>query len=218
MAKVPGSAWVYSNFTLWFYDFVVHSLSARFAWKVDVNNMHQLYRNYLDKKNHLEIGVGTGLFLEPQVDSSSNIDIADVNPNTLSMVEAKLIKKGANVSPVSLDLYEPFDLGKRYQSIGFNYVLHCLEGDKQAVLERIKTHMAEDGVLFGSTLVNDDSYNLLGSFLLGVYNRSKVFSNLDDTEDHMIEIFNAVFPFVDTKREGRVLYFVAATKELPTTE
>jgi len=209
MSNTPASSRVYFTFILWMYDFVVHFISAKIAWMVDIDNIHKLYADNINKESHLDIGVGTGLFLLPQADSSLNIDIADINPNALRIVKNKLLAKNAKVNDLTINLYEPFNLDKKYKSIGLSYVLHCLSGDKQAILEKIKDQLEKGGVFFGVTLINDNNFNIFGRILMKVYNNSGVFSNLDDTEEHMTTIINNVFPNVKFHREGRAIFFTA---------
>jgi|GEM_PF-1219182 len=207
MNQLPPSSKVYFTFILYCYDFFVHVISAKFAWKVNAHRFHEHYQNHLNPNNHLDIGVGTGLFIIPHAKKGSHIDIADINPNALNMVGRKLKKRHATVNSLSLNLYNMPTIDKKYQSIGLNYVLHCLSGNKKNILENVITLLDEKGTLFGSTIINDNSFSLLGTILMKVYNKQKIFDNINDTEENMRTIISSVIPNAQFKKEGKVLFF-----------
>ena len=54
---------IYTTFMLSFYDWLVHGLSNRFAWRCPTERIIGLYRYNLSSR-HLEAGVGTGFFID----------------------------------------------------------------------------------------------------------------------------------------------------------
>ena len=75
---------VYTPFALAFYDVIVHGLSNRFAWQCPTNRLTGLYRDNLSA-NHLEAGVGTGLFLDRTGDDAWR----NVRPPLVPLTEAQ---------------------------------------------------------------------------------------------------------------------------------
>ena len=84
----------------------------------------------------------------------------------------------ANVlEPVSINA-APFD------SIGLNYVLHCLPGtirEKAVVFEHLKALGNPGAILFGATLLHDGvRRNWMARQVMARNNRVGIFSNADD--------------------------------------
>ena len=74
---------VYTPFTLAFYDLIVHGLSNRFAWRCSTARLKALYAANLSA-NHLEAGVGTGLFIDSVADrvaanGNRRLTLLDIN-------------------------------------------------------------------------------------------------------------------------------------------
>lgn len=61
--QIEAGQAVYSKRTLAFYDFVVLGFSNRFLWKCPTQRLVHLYNNNITL-NHLDVGVGTGYFLD----------------------------------------------------------------------------------------------------------------------------------------------------------
>jgi hypothetical protein len=82
-------------------------------------------------------------------------------------------------------LDETLDLGEaRFDSIALSGVLPCLPAtmnQKTAALSRLRPYLADDGVLFGSTILGRGvRHNGLTRRVIAVYNRKGIFTNLDD--------------------------------------
>jgi hypothetical protein len=84
------------------------------------------------------------------------------------------------------NLLEAFSIhGARFDSVGVNYVLHCLPGSmesKSVIFDHLKQHMNPGAVIFGSTLLHEGATR--GWFarrLMDTYNHKAIFSNRDDT-------------------------------------
>ncbi|MBI2477144.1 MAG: class I SAM-dependent methyltransferase [Planctomycetia bacterium] len=148
---------VYTPRMLRLYDLLVLGVSNRFIWKCPTARLLQLYNDNVSN-NHLDVGVGTGYYLDRCRFPSDQprITLLDMNPNCLRAAADRI----SRYSPTCVEgnLFEPLNLSDaKFDSIGLNYVLHCLPGNMQDKLVAVK-HLADllapGGVLFGSTLLH----------------------------------------------------------------
>ena len=103
-------------------------------------------------------GVGSGYFLDhcrfPA--ESPRVALLDLNANCLEMAAERI----ARYSPerYEANVLAPLEPeAAKFDSIGLNYVLHCLPGklaEKAAALSHLQTLLNPGGVLFGSTLLH----------------------------------------------------------------
>lgn len=190
----------YNKLLLPLYDFWVLWFSNRFVWQCPTGRLLQLYNDNASS-NHLEAGVGTGYFLGNCRFAAmpSRLVIIDINRNCLSTSARRL----ARYSPVALqrDLLKPMAIpGPGFDSIGFNYVLHCLPGTMQAkasVFDRLKLLLRPGGVLFGATtLFGGIRKNMPARLLMALYNGIGIFANRGDSpgclEKELTERFHDV--------------------------
>lgn len=163
---------------------------------------------------HLDVGVGTGYFLDrcrfPT--SSPRITLVDLNENCLAAAAARI--RRYERTTMRADVLRPFEMsGGPFASISLNYVLHCLPGDlagKACVFDHLTRHLALDGVLFGSTLIGHGvRYNLAARSLAAFYNRKRVFSNAKDRLDVLESVLRARFAHVRIETQGCVALFAA---------
>jgi len=134
---------------------------------------------------HLDVGVGTGYFLD-KCDfptEKPTVHLMDLNLNTLRKT-SKRIKRYlptghlCNVlEPIQKDL--PF-----FDSISAINFLHCLPGtmlDKEKAIANLRPFLREGGVFFGTTVLGQGvDAGLLYRYANSVYNRKSIFSNLND--------------------------------------
>ena len=73
---------------------------------------------------------------------------------------------------------------KKFDSIGLNYLLHCLPGTiqtKGAVFRHLKPLLNPGGVMFGATLLHEGvQRNWAARRLMALYNSKGIFSNVQD--------------------------------------
>ncbi len=175
---------IYTRTTLRSYDWLVLGVSNRWVWRCPTPRLVQLYNEHVTG-NHLDVGVGTGYLLDhcrfPL--AQPRIGLLDLNATCLA-VAAQRIARFAPVqfqadvlSPLSIDA-APFD------SIGLNYVLHCLPGtmdEKSRALDHLISLLRPGGVVFGSTLLSGGvRRGWAARKLMGYYNRQRIFSNHHD--------------------------------------
>lgn len=180
---IAGQA-IYSKTTLALYDFLVLGVSNRWIWQCPTSHLLTLYHTHLSS-NHLDLGVGTGFFLDHCLSEPQNrIVLTDLNLDSLK-VTARRIQRykpkcyQRNVLK-SLKLEEkPFD------SIGLNYLLHCLPGDiaaKAVVFDHVSEYLNPGGRVFGSTLLQSGvDRRILARRLMKLYNAKGIFCNEQDT-------------------------------------
>lgn len=111
-------------------------------------------------------------------------------------------------------LDESLDLGEaRFDSIALANVLHCLPAtmnQKAAALARLRPYLADDGVLFGSTILGRDvRHNMLARRVIAAYNRKGIFTNLDDDLEGLQQGLAAGFADVDVQTQGSITLFTA---------
>ena len=209
-AALAGSR-VYTKPALFIYDYSVLWFSNSFVWKCPTSKILDFYNKYISN-NHLDIGIGTGYFLDKcQFPSQTPIvTIADLNPNSLNSAAARLRR----YNPVThlLNILEPLPITTRFDSIGINYVLHCLPGktlyDKEIVFRNLKPLLNPGGVVFGTTILGKDvPHGLLAKQFLRSYNTTGIFSNTGDSYKDLQESLARNFPKCSTELIECVAFF-----------
>jgi hypothetical protein len=203
---------VYSPLVLRIYDWVVLGFSNRFLWRCPTAELRRLYdRNVSDR--HLDVGVGTGYFLDratwPVADPS--ITLLDLNPNSLRAASER-IKRYAPQTVVAnvldeLPALEPFS------SVGLCYLLHCLPGpiaEKAIVFDHLRPYLLPGARVFGATIVQGDVPRTgPAQAVMDFYNRRGIFSNRDDTVGDLEAALKQRFSRVQIQMEGTVALFEA---------
>lgn len=206
----------YSPTLLRLYDPLVLGPIARFVWRFPVNERTNYYPRNI-RPNHLDIGPGTGYFLEHSgLPEGSKVTIIDPNPNVLRHVKRRLQR--LDVTAVEADVLKPLPVTGPFDSVGLSMVLHCLPGPmerKAPAIENIARVMAPDGVLFGATVLGRSApHTRLGRAVLRAFNRRGAFGNLDDTEAGLRDILGRSFRSVEVKTHGGIATFVASNQDL----
>jgi SAM-dependent methyltransferase len=208
----PGQA-VYSGRILAIYDTAVLRMAQPLAWRCPSRRILELYDEHLSA-DHLDIGVGTGYFLDrcefPEPDP--RITLLDMNPNSLRTAANRL--RRYSVRTHRANVLKPIDLPpESFGSVGMNCLLHCLPGgfpDKAAALANVRALMRPGAALFGSTvLVRGMRHNPLGRVLVSSWNRRGIWSNRDDDLDGLDAVLAANFARHEVRLVGRSALFVA---------
>lgn len=183
-AQVEAGQAVYSKRTLAAYDLVVLGLSNRFVWKCPTQGLEEHYNRHVTA-NHLDVGVGTGYFLDrcrfPS--PTPRVALMDLNSDALAFASQRIARYKPEtyrrnvLEPISIDT-------ERFDSVGTNYLLHCIPGSiesKSVALDHLKALMKPNAVLFGSTLLQGGvSRSWMAKRLMDAYNRKGIFSNEHD--------------------------------------
>ncbi len=207
-----AGAAIYTKFVLSIYDPLVFRFENAFVWKCPTRLLLGHYNRHVSG-NHLDVGVGTGHLLDKcqfPVDDPT-LALMDLNPNSLQFTSARLRRYTpatylANVlEPIKFEL-PPFD------SIGLNYLLHCLPGsmvDKGRVFSHLKPFLNPGGVLFGTTILGRGvEFNLLGRLFMAVYNSRRILNNRNDDLVDLEENLERNFAKHSLHTIGCVTFFV----------
>ena len=182
--QVEAGQAVYSKGLLAVYDLGVLGFSNQFVWKCPSWRMLALYNQHVSA-NHLDVGVGTGYFLDhcrfPS--ETPRLALLDLNPNCLDATSRRVARYKPEV--YHANVLEPIeDNIPRFESVGMNYLLHCLPGtirSKAVVFKHLKALLTPRGILFGSTLLMGGvERNWLARRLMARYNAYRVFTNTHD--------------------------------------
>lgn len=177
---------VYTPLTLAIYDLFVLGFSNRFLWGCPSSELAALYQRNA-KARHLDVGVGTGYFLDnvhwPVKEPL--ITLFDLNPHSLRAAAERIERYEPKLQMGNV--LETISLEGKYNSIGLCYLLHCLPGgmsDKAVVFDHLMPLMEDDGVLFGATICQGAApRSWAAQKLMNFYNRKGIFSNeMDDPE------------------------------------
>jgi hypothetical protein len=164
--------------------------------------------------NHLDIGVGSGYFLDHCVfpTPQPRITLMDLNPMSLAYAARRIVRYRPDT--FLGNVLEPLDPPTAgFDSISLNYLLHCLPGDmaaKAIVFDHIKPWMNAGGVCFGSTLLQGGvTRNWAAKLLMAHYNRHGVFSNRHDDVETLEAALRARFSRVEIEIVGCAALFYA---------
>jgi SAM-dependent methyltransferase len=203
----------YSALTLRYYDVAVLRLSCRLLWRCPSRVVLDFYQGNVTA-NHLEAGVGTGYFLDRVTFPSPEprLMLLDLAEPSLRYAARRLARykpetRRADVLAPLEDRPAPFD------SIGLNFLLHCLPGPisrKAAALDTLGSVLEPGGTIFGSTLLaRGKTVPLQGRAWMRFYNSMGVFDNGDDTLDDLRAALEARFDDVSVEMTGALAIFSA---------
>jgi SAM-dependent methyltransferase len=214
-ATVAGAA-VYSKPLLSAYDLFVLGFSNTFVWLCPTQILLDFYNEHISE-NHLDVGVGTGYFLDKCTFPSPNptIAIADLNENSLQATASRIARYNPKVHVANV--LEPLDIiPASFDSIALNYLIHCLPGkitSKSIVFRNLKPLLnADGGVIFGSTILGVGvRHNLIGKALMRTYNAKQIFSNSADNATDLENALEDTFRDYSIKLVGCVALFAGRT-------
>jgi SAM-dependent methyltransferase len=207
------SVTVYTPARLALYDPIILGFSCRFVWRCPKHRFLDLYDRHIGVR-HLDVGVGTGYFLGHcrfPVERPA-ITLLDLSEPCLAKAAQRLDRYSPRV--VRANVLDALDLGDaQFDSIALNGVLHCLPGtmeEKATVFRNLRPLVAEGGVLFGSTILGQGvDHTRLARKALGVYNRERIFTNLEDDRGSLERALAGSFSRYETETEGSFALFAA---------
>lgn len=185
--QVEAGQSIYTKQTLTIYDFVVLGVSNHLLWQCPTQQLVKHYNKYV-RANHLDVGVGTGYFLDRcQFPSPTpRIALMDINSIALEFAAGRIARY--NPETYRYNVLDPISLNAtKFDSVGINYLLHCIPGSiesKSIALDHLKALMNSNAIIFGSTLLQGGvQRNWFAKRLMEVYNKRGIFSNqYDDLE------------------------------------
>jgi SAM-dependent methyltransferase len=209
---------VYSRHVLALYDWFVLGFSNHCVWRCPTRHLLAQYDRHITA-NHLEVGVGTGYFLDrcrfPV--RRPRLLLLDLNPNSLAATARRVARYCPQV--VRANALEPFPVGgPPFDSVGINYLLHCLPGDLRAkarVLDHAAAVLNGGGVIFGATLLGRGvRVGFLARRLSRLYNARGIFWNDHDSLEDLQEVLRTRFPVFTLQVIGCVALFAAGRRTL----
>src|SRR5437660_4374205 len=115
----------YTPFLLAIYDPWVLGFMARVVWRCPTPPVVERYRKHIGRR-HLDVGPGTGYFLEKAAPPGTEITLLDANPKVLAHCSRRLA--AMDPSTLEADVMKPLPIDGRFDSAALNFVLHCLPG------------------------------------------------------------------------------------------
>ena len=184
---VEKQNWGQAAFTkpgLALYDFLVLHLNCRLAWRCPNELILAAYRQHVTA-NHLDVGVGTGYFLDHAVFpvAQPRVGLLDLNANCLKRAAQRIARYRPEL--YQANLLAPVAINApRFDSVGMNYVLHCLPGalpEKGVAIGHLKALLNPGGILFGATVLHGGvTRNALAVALMGLFNQRRTLCNRSD--------------------------------------
>lgn len=183
--RVKAGIALYSRFILSIYDWCILGYSCQFLWRCPAHYLLELYNQHISAK-HLDIGVGTGYFMDKCKFPSSSIRLAlmDLNTNSLRFASRRLIRYKPEV--YQRNVLEPFGINApAFDSIGMMNLLHCLTGNlktKTIIFEYAKAIMNPRAVVFGSTILYEGvKRNAWAKLAIKACNKMGFMDNMNDS-------------------------------------
>lgn len=206
---------VYSSLVLKIYDWWVLGVSNRYAWCCPTRLvLLPFFQRHLSK-NHLDVGVGTGYYLEhASFAQEQRIALLDLNLNSLKFA-------GARIAPLRPSLVRENVLhpdgrlnAEKFDSISVIYLLHCLPGTMEekatAAFTFLRNHLTENGTLYGATILGEEAaHNWFGRKLMKLYNKKGIFGNPHDSLLVLRSVLARYFVDVKVRQYGKVALFSA---------
>ena len=203
---------VYSPLTLKAYDWFVHGLSNHLLWRCPTSKLRALYDRNV-RARHLDIGVGTGYFVD-KADwpvQEPDITLMDLNGACLEAASKRIARYKPKT--VVANCLEPLPALTPFKSVGLSYLLHCVPGtigDKAVMFDYLRPVLEPKARVFGATIVQGDApRSPPAQALMNFYNKKGVFSNGEDTLEALQAELRARFNDVRVELIGAVALFEA---------
>lgn len=210
-AEVEAGQAVYTKPMLSAYDVLVLGFSNRYIWKCPTSRIEAHYNAHVSS-NHLDVGVGTGYFLDRCAfpAESPRVALMDLNPNTLEFASKRIHRYRPEIYQQNI-LEEISTSIVPFDSVGTNYLFHCLPGaitDKAVAFDHLKKLMNPGAKVFGSTILQGGvESNWMAQQLMGLYNKKGIFSNVQDSLDGLTRALTKRFKNVGIEIVGCVALF-----------
>ncbi|MGA2065480.1 MAG: class I SAM-dependent methyltransferase [Thermoguttaceae bacterium] len=208
----------YSKFDLFFYDLWVLCRNNRFFWRCPTACLLEFYNQNV-AGNHLDVGVGTGYFLHHCrfPGKSPRVALMDSNPGCLAKAARRIARYRPERYQCNVldedDVRETTAGIERFDSIGMNYLLHCLRGTiatKAAVFDHLRPLLKPGGVLFGSTLLAIGVQRTpAAERLMSKYQQEQRFHNAQDSMEELRKELKKRFATADVLAIGCAALFRA---------
>jgi len=195
---------VYDPLALFFYN--------RNVWKCPSRRILDFYNEKVSAC-HLDVGVGTGYFLDKCHFPTSIpvIGLMDLNPNCLQVASHRL--RRYHPTTYQANVLEPIQIDMpKFDSISLNYVLHCLPGtmeSKGVVFSHLKLLLNNGGGVFGTTILGVGvQHGWWARTAIKHNNKIGLFTNVNDSLPGLESVLQAHFRSYSTHTVGSVAFFV----------
>jgi SAM-dependent methyltransferase len=182
--QVEAGQRLYSRPFLSIYDRWALRLNCYVTWRCPVARLLEFYDRHVSA-NHLDVGVGTGYFLDRCrfPGPHPRLALMDLNPNCLDVAAKRVARYRPEV--YRRNVLDPIEIdGPGFDSIGMFHLLHCLPGTmetKGAAFDNLKALLNPGGVLFGSTLLyRGVKRSPLATLIFDWVNRMRFMTNKED--------------------------------------
>lgn len=203
----------YSRLGLRVYDVLAYRIDAPLLWRCRAERLLEIYDEQASAR-HLDVGVGTGYFLDrcrfPV--AAPEITLMDLNPAALAYAARRLRRFAPRTQQGNL--LDPWRLpAASFDSVALSNVLLCAPGSmpqKGVAFDHARECLAPGGALFGSTLLNGGVEHTRRSRLaMRGLNRRGVFDNLGDHLDDLDVALAKAFHSHEIEIEGAMALFTA---------
>lgn len=209
----------YTRRSLAVYDLAILGYFSRLAWRCPASRIVDHYNRHVSA-THLDVGVGTGYFLHhgkfPTPPARPRLALMDLSTSCLEAASKRVARFDPELIEADVLQPIPYD-GDRFDSVGVNYVLHCLPGDisSKAVAFDHLTALANPGAwVFGATLLHDGvDRNWFARKVMERNNSHKIFSNADDSLDGLRSAMSARLSEASVEVVGCVGVFAGKVPE-----
>lgn len=192
------------------YDWWVLGFMARFVLRSPTPLMVERYRPLFGRR-HLDIGPGTGYFIDAAAPDDVELTLLDPNRHVLDHCSRRLARFDPTV--IEADVLKPLPVRGPFDSVGMSAVLHCLPGPmeaKGAATRGVASVLDPDGVLFGASVLGiDESHTAPARAFLKLANWQGGFDNLGDTREGLHAVLSDSFVDVDIEVVGSLAFFTA---------
>ncbi|MFO1102817.1 MAG: class I SAM-dependent methyltransferase [Methylocystis sp.] len=208
---------IYTPKMLAIYDVLVLGLSNRWIWKCPTPQVLAHYDRHVSG-NHLDVGVGTGYFLDrcrfPM--PTPRIALMDLNRDALQFAARRIARYRPEI--YVRNVLEQIDVdGAKFDSLGVNYLLHCLPGDmatKARAFDFLSPLLNSGAIVFGSTLLlGGVARSFAAQRLMAFYNSKGIFSNTQDDFDALKRELEKRFDAVNVETVGCAVLFSGKARE-----
>lgn len=203
----------YTRRSLAVYDLAILGYFSRLAWRCPAHRIVAHYDRHVSA-NHLDVGVGTGYFLDhcqfPDQPDQPRLALMDLSTSCLDVAGRRVARFHPEI--IRANALEPIAYdGPRFDSVGLNYLLHCLPGDissKAVVFDHLIALANPGASIFGATLLHDGVHrNWLARQVMSRNNAHGIFSNTGDNLDGLRSVLSDRLAEISLEVVGCVAIF-----------
>lgn len=192
------------------YDWWVLGVMARMVWRSPTPQIIDWYRPLFGAR-HLDIGPGSGYFIDTAAPDDVELTLLDPNRDVLDHCARRLSRFDPTV--VEADALKPLPVQGPFDSAALSAVLHCLPGPmeaKGAAIRNAASVLDTEGVLFGATVLGlEERHTMAARAFVRAANLQGGFDNLNDTREGLEAILSASFDDVEIEVVGSLALFAA---------